>query len=107
MRKDSLYARRDYNLDSGVGPSAFDATDGHLHTPSRLGGTGPELAMAATAAATPELIVERDGWGYLVYIRHDLSRYGLDGYGRRVYGHRRAQRYGKRLLAHYLKLQAR
>lgn len=63
MRKDSLYARRDYNLDSGVGPSAFDATDGHLHTPSRLGGTGPELAMAATAAATPELIVERDGWG--------------------------------------------
>lgn len=100
-----LYARRDYSLDSGLGDTHFDHDTGDLDYPAVIPPADID-PIKVQFVGEPELILQRDGLGYLVYIRHDLMRYGVDGYGKRVYSKWRAGRYGRRLLSQYNKERA-
>lgn len=99
-RTDSLYARRDYDLDSGLGDTHFNSTTGDLAELVALP-KSPNEPVSLELTGEPELVIERLGLGYLVYIRHDLTRYGVDGYGKRVYSKWRAGRYGRKLMSQY------
>lgn len=75
-----------FDLDRGLNdPELFAIPEGETYQPPRR----------------PVLVIQGVGLAKLVFVRDGKIRYGLDGFGRRVYGRRVANWYGKRLLAEY------
>lgn len=63
--------------------------------------------MTEILAAAPHAVVLQTGrWTYRVYVADGISQWGRDGYGWTVWGRRRAERKGRKVLARYLREQA-
>lgn len=63
--------------------------------------------MTEIAVPDPHAVVLQTGrWTYRVYVADGISQWGPDGYGWIVWGRRRAERKGRKVLARYLREQA-